>query len=226
MTTTNDTSTKTGDMASTAKQETGAVAQSAAGAGKEVVSAVSERTAAVASSAKQQLSTVVYQTKSELRTQAEGQGQQVISRLRSLSDQVSALASGRPEEAGQVGALLEEGQQRLQSYLGSLELRGPQGMVDDVTRFARRRPGMFLLGAGVAGFAIGRLVRSAAAEQQSSQSWQSSQGDTSWDSPSSGVTYSASGPHATSSMSTPGYAPAATDMPLAERTPSGSVIRP
>jgi hypothetical protein len=223
MTTTNDMSTKTSDVTSTAKQETGAVAQTAAGAGKEVVSAVSERTAAVAGTAKQQLSSIVDQTKSELRTQAEGQGQQVIGSLHRLSDQVSALASGRPEEAGQVGALLEEGQQRLQSYLGSLELRGPQGMVDDVTRFARRRPGMFLLGAGVAGFAIGRLVRSAAAEQGSSQS---SQGDTRWDSPSSGVTYSASGPHATSSMSTPGYAPAATDMPLAERTPSGSVIRP
>jgi hypothetical protein len=222
MTTTNDMSTKTSDIASTAKQETGAVAQTAADAGKEVVSAVSERTSAVAGTAKQQLSSIIDQTKSELRTQAEGQGHQVINGLRTLSDQVSALSSGRPEEAGQVGVLLDEGRQRLQSYLGSLELRGPQGMVDDVTRFARRRPGMFLIGAGVAGFAIGRLVRSAAAEQGS----QSSQREPSWESPSSGVTYSASGPHATSSMTTPGYAPAATDMPLAESTASGSVIRP
>jgi hypothetical protein len=222
MTTTNDMSTKTSDLASTAKQETGAVAHTAADAGKEVVSAVSERTSAVAGTAKQQLSSIIDQTKTELRTQAEGQGEQVISGLRTLSDQVSALSSGRPEAAGQVGVLLDEGRQRLQSYLGSLELRGPQGMVDDVTRFARRRPGMFLLGAGVAGFAIGRLVRSAAAEQGS----QSSQRDRSWESPSSGVTYSASGPHATSSMTTPGYAPAATDMPFAESTASGSVIRP
>ena len=37
--------------------------------------------------------------------------------------------------------------------------RGPDGVIQDVRRFARRRPGMFLLAAGVTGFAIGRIVK-------------------------------------------------------------------
>ena len=36
---------------------------------------------------------------------------------------------------------------------------GPDGVLQDVRRFARRRPGMFLLAAGVTGFAIGRVVK-------------------------------------------------------------------
>ena len=41
-----------------------------------------------------------------------------------------------------------------------LEDRGIEGVVDDVSRFARRRPGVFLLAAAGAGFVVGRFVRS------------------------------------------------------------------
>jgi hypothetical protein len=37
---------------------------------------------------------------------------------------------------------------------------GYQGAIDDVKRFARNRPGMFLLGALGAGFVVGRMVKS------------------------------------------------------------------
>jgi hypothetical protein len=42
-----------------------------------------------------------------------------------------------------------------------MDQRGVEGVLDDVRSFARRRPGVFLLGAGIAGFAVGRLVRGA-----------------------------------------------------------------
>jgi hypothetical protein len=42
-----------------------------------------------------------------------------------------------------------------------VQQRGYDGMVEDAQRLARRRPGVFLAGAAVAGFAIGRLLRSA-----------------------------------------------------------------
>lgn len=233
MTTTDQATSKAGEMTSAAKQEGGAVAQSATQAGKEVVGAVSERTAAVADTAKQQLHTMVGQAKQEFRSQAESQGSQVVTGLRTLSDQVVALTEGRRDESGQLGSFVDDAQQRLQRYVGSLEDRGPQAIVDDVTRFARRRPGVFLLGAGVAGFAIGRLVRGAAAEHASSDGSAYASGS-SWANPGAvsdsqdwgtsgasgagtggtGVVYSASGPHADTAMSTPGGAPSAADMPL------------
>jgi len=37
--------------------------------------------------------------------------------------------------------------------------RGMEGLVDDLQRFARRRPGVFLFATAVAGFAAGRAVR-------------------------------------------------------------------
>ena len=47
-----------------------------------------------------------------------------------------------------------------------MEQGGAQGVVDDVTRFARRRPGAFLAGAAGVGFVVGRLVRAGAASQR------------------------------------------------------------
>jgi hypothetical protein len=47
-----------------------------------------------------------------------------------------------------------------------MEQGGPQGVLDDVSRFARRRPGMFLAGAAGIGFVVGRLVRAGVASQE------------------------------------------------------------
>ena len=55
-------------------------------------------------------------------------------------------------------------------FANRLEMSGPQGLVDDVSSFARRRPGAFLLAAGVAGFAVGRIARAGAAVAHDGQS--------------------------------------------------------
>jgi hypothetical protein len=44
-----------------------------------------------------------------------------------------------------------------------LESGGLEGALSDLQGFARRRPGVFLLGAAAAGFAVARLVRGAQA---------------------------------------------------------------
>jgi hypothetical protein len=62
--------------------------------------------------------------------------------------------------AGQVVRRLGEGGRRAADYL---EDRGPEGLLDDVQEFARRKPGTFLLIAAAAGFAVGRLGRAAMA---------------------------------------------------------------
>jgi hypothetical protein len=47
-----------------------------------------------------------------------------------------------------------------------LEHREPGDLLDEVRRFARRRPGTFLVGAAVAGALVGRLTRGVVAQQQ------------------------------------------------------------
>jgi hypothetical protein len=99
------------------------------------------------------------QTREELKAQSEQRGEQLAVRLQTWAGQMKALAEGRVEEAGELRALVGDAQHRLESYASSLRERGPDGVLQDVRRFARRRPGMFLLAAGVTGFAIGRLVK-------------------------------------------------------------------
>ena len=149
--------------ASTAVQEASGVAHSAADAVKDVAHETAAQTSAVTNTAKEQFGTFVDRAKDELRTQADDKGQQAASKLRTMSDQLSTLLEGRPEEAGEIRGFVSDAQQRLRSYAETLQQRGPQGLVDDITQFARRRPGMFLALAGVGGFAVGRLVRAGAA---------------------------------------------------------------
>jgi hypothetical protein len=124
----------------------------------------------VAAQAKGQLSDLIGQTRQEVRQQAETKGQEAASSLRRFSEQISALSDGRPGEAGQLTSYLDDARQRVQGIADTLEQRGPQGLLDDVSRFARRKPGTFLLFAAVAGFGVGRLVRAGAASQSTSDS--------------------------------------------------------
>ncbi len=83
--------------------------------------------------------------------------------LQSLSGQLSALRDGRPEDAGALTDYLSEAEQRVSGLADRLQSGGAQGAVDDLSRFARRRPGLFLAGAVGLGFLVGRLARSGAA---------------------------------------------------------------
>jgi hypothetical protein len=97
------------------------------------------------------------QTRQEVRQHAEERTHQAAGGLRTLSEQVAALAHGRPEQAGSLPGYLEDAQHHVQRWSSRLEEAGPQGIIDDLTRLARRRPGMFLAGAVGAGFLVGRM---------------------------------------------------------------------
>lgn len=138
-------------------------ASDVADATKDVAHEASAQMSNVAGQAKEQLHSVVDQAKTELRSQADARSHQAADALKSLAGQLSALTQGRPHEAGQIGTLLGDAQQRVQSYARTLEDRGPQAIAQDIAMFARRRPVSFLITAGVLGFAAGRLTRSSVA---------------------------------------------------------------
>ena len=145
------------------KERASQAASEAAGTGREVASTAADQARNVVHDARDQARSLVDQTQSELRDQAQAKTQSAAAGLRTLESQVRALAEGRPEDAGPVPGYLGEVHSRIALVADRLENGGSQGVLDDVARFARRRPFMFLLAAGGAGFLAARLVRSQAA---------------------------------------------------------------
>lgn len=154
-------------VAQRAAEETSEVKETAKEGAKEVAHDAAEQVKAVAGQARQQFDRVVEEAGGQLREQAEQQTTRAATGLRTLSDQVSALAAGRTDEAGPLLGYLDEAQTKVQGFAERLESGGPQGLVDDLTSFARRRPGLFLAGAAGVGFVVGRLARSGAAANSS-----------------------------------------------------------
>ena len=154
--------TSTGEKTETAKAEAAQVATKAKEAGKEVIDEVTGKSAEVATTARGEFDRLLGQATTEVKNVGRERGQQLASRLDSWAQQMRALSEGRVDEAGELRSWMQQAQQRMEGYASSLRERGPDGLLQDVRRFARRRPAVFLLAAGVTGFAIGRMVRSGA----------------------------------------------------------------
>jgi ElaB/YqjD/DUF883 family membrane-anchored ribosome-binding protein len=156
---------KVADQATTAATD---VASTATSGAKDVAGEAATQAKVVAGEAKRQVGNVVDQTRRELSQQAEQRTSQAAGGLRTLSDQVAALADGRPGDAGPLAGYLDDARTRVTTIADRLEEGGAQGLLDDVTDFARRRPVVFLAAAGAAGFLVGRLARAGRAVQQDS----------------------------------------------------------
>jgi hypothetical protein len=92
--------------------------------------------------------------------EARVRSRQAAGGLRSFADQLGALGEGDPSRTGALGDYARQGRDAL-SHLAERLDDGPQAVFDDVRRFARRQPVLFLAAAGAVGFVAGRLVRAA-----------------------------------------------------------------
>lgn len=153
-------------VADQASSEASNVASTAADGARDVAGEVTTQAKAVAGQAKQQFDGLVGQARDEVRQQAQQRNEQAAGQLRTLSEQLVALADGRPDQAGPLVGYLHDAQDQVRSLASRLEQRGPQGVLDDVTGLARRRPGVFLAAAVGAGFVAGRVLRAGVASQQ------------------------------------------------------------
>lgn len=147
------------DVAATAADQTREVATAAKGAAGDVASTAMEKAAEVTSEATEQVRNLVAETTTQVRTQAEAQTTKVAEGIAGLSDQIRALLDGRPEEAEAIRDYLQQGATKLTALSDRLQSQGLEGTIAEVQRYARRRPGTFLLGALGVGFGVGRLVR-------------------------------------------------------------------
>lgn len=139
-----ETRRQAGAVAGTAKEQAGNVANEAMGHARDL-----------AGSAKQQL-----------HDQARSQTDALGGAIGTFGNRVQALADGDVDRAGPVGDYAQRIAGQVEQLAGRVDELGFDGMIDEVQRYARRRPGAFLLGAAVAGFAVSRLARGAQSAQQ------------------------------------------------------------
>lgn len=130
-------------------------------AGGDVVETAKQAVGDVAQEAKTQAKDVWRQTQDELRTQAEVQQRRVAEGLHSVSRQFSQMAEQSPDD-GVATDLVRRAATRTGSVASWLDRRDPGSLVDEVRRYAGRKPGTFIAIAAAAGLLAGRLTRSAA----------------------------------------------------------------
>lgn len=109
-----------------------------------------------------QVREMLAETQGQLQQQADMQAGRLANVLWQVGTQAVALSEGRPEQAGPLVDYAEQAAEWLDNCASHIEERGLEGLATDVVDFARRRPGMFLAGAAVVGFGVGRLIRSGA----------------------------------------------------------------
>ncbi|HEU4755208.1 MAG TPA: hypothetical protein VFS72_00990 [Agromyces sp.] len=141
--------------------------QEAGAAGHRVADTAKEEARSVASEAKFQVRKLADRVGGEVRSQASTQQHRAAGGIRDVGSQFSEMAA-TTTSSGVARDLVETVGARADSVASWLDQREPQDLLEEVKRFARRRPGVFLAIAAGAGVVIGRLTRSLATPSDSS----------------------------------------------------------
>lgn len=136
-----------GQAGEAARQATGQVAGTARDQARQVAGEVSTQARGVAS-----------EMRDKVTEQAHTQNDRLAQGIRRMADELQEMAAGRGDSpAATVVTRVADSGRRLADHLAQ---RGPEGVLDEVQDFARRRPGAFLAAALVGGFVVGRLGKS------------------------------------------------------------------
>ncbi len=135
------------------------VGQTAAQAGSQVASVATDQAKEVAHETQRQAKDLLDQGRTQVKSQVVSQQQKAGQGLSSIAQELRALADGSSQGApGPARDLLQQASSSVESFASMLQNREPAELLDEVRRFARRKPGLFLLGAAAAGVLAGRLT--------------------------------------------------------------------
>jgi hypothetical protein len=149
-----------------AKGEAVAVKDTAVDAGKQVASTAKDQAANVASEAKQQAKGLLSTATSEVQNQVSTQQGRLASTLRGYADELQGIGQGSAP-SGVIGDLVQQAAAKGSDIAHWLEDREPGDVLEELRRYARRRPVMFLALCGLAGVVAGRITRGAVAANTS-----------------------------------------------------------
>lgn len=145
----------------TARQEAMEVKDTATEEAGHVVETAKSEAAAVAHEAKNQARDLYAQTTQELREQASHQQTRVAEGLRSVGGELRAMADNS-EDGGIAADLVRQASTKVSAVAGWIGDRDPGSLLSEVKSYARRKPGVFIGVAALAGLAVGRLTRAMA----------------------------------------------------------------
>jgi hypothetical protein len=135
------------------------VGQTAAQAGSQVASTATEQAKEVAAETQRQAKDLLDQGRIQVKDQVVTQQQKAGQSLSSLAQEIRALADGTSQGApGPARDLLQQASGTVENFATMLQNKEPGELLDDIRSFARRKPGLFLLGAAAAGVLAGRLT--------------------------------------------------------------------
>jgi hypothetical protein len=150
----------------TAKSEAASVKDTAVDAAAGVKDVAKGEASNVAEEAKYQARSLMDQTRSELRGQANNQQSAFAEKLHGWASELGSMAS-KSDESGPMSDLAQEASRRVGEISHWLDNHEPADLLDEVRRFARRRPIAFLGIAAAAGVLAGRVTRGAVAANTS-----------------------------------------------------------
>lgn len=164
----------TRQAASTAAGQTTAVASTAVSSGQEVARSAGQDVRELATTLKEQAGQVsgelrdqalqlVEEARTLLQSRADSQTEKLAQGLRRLGNKAGAVAQGWPNEESSVRQYVWQLAEKLDVAADEIELRGVDGLVDEVQTFARRNPTAFIVGAAIVGFGVGRVIRASSA---------------------------------------------------------------
>jgi hypothetical protein len=158
-TTTTSAGTSSPSTTDVAKGQAKDVGQTAAQAGSQVASTATEQARNVAQETQRQAKDLLDQGRTQVKGQVVSQQQKAAEGLTGLAQQLRGMADGTAQGApGPAADLLQQASSYIEQFADKLQNREPAELLDEVRRFARRKPGLFLLGAAAAGIAAGRLT--------------------------------------------------------------------
>lgn len=140
------------------KDEASGVAGDAVAAAQGVAETAKDEAVNVAAEVKHSAQDLLAQAKTGFTDQAGTQQQKAAEGIRTISSQLQSMAEA-PDQQGIASDLIRQAAQRSGSVASWLENKQPGDLLGEVQRFARNKPGTFLLLAAGAGVLAGRLTR-------------------------------------------------------------------
>jgi hypothetical protein len=148
-----------------AKEKAQQAAGTASQEGQRVAGVAKGEIKNVAGEAQYQLRGLLDQATSQVDEQSREQKGRLAETVRTFGNDLRGMTESQDGNGGLAAQLVQQVADQAQGLASHLESREPSELLEDARRFARRRPGAFLLGALAAGVVVGRVARGAKSAQ-------------------------------------------------------------